>query len=286
MFGKRKVAAQDFNMNQLPKNRYESFWDCIKNRFNVILNSGFLLLLFSVPLLFVINFSNLLIYETNLALKEGYITSHDAAIRIFDISNWTNLLTILALMILAVGLSGVIRVYRQLIWQEGIFFWSDFIGGIKSDALHNVLIFMLVGCLNYLMQYTIRFGYFNTDSLALTFAISLSIAAFVVGVLILFFFVFQTVLYQLSFIAKIKNAFLFLGKHALSNFIVLILMAAPWALLFVPHQIFYLIISVVLFLLILPLEVLIIMEYCFHIFDLYINKEHYPTIYRKGMWQA
>ena len=64
-----KRAKNDFTVNDLPKNRYEVFADCIKERFLLFPSMGLTLLLFALPLFFV----TLLSDNTAGALYSAYL---------------------------------------------------------------------------------------------------------------------------------------------------------------------------------------------------------------------
>ncbi len=281
-----KETIQIMPRLRLPKNRWESFWDCVSNQSGKLLSCGLCATLFALPLILIWAFTNILIYDINLQIEIGEMTSTLGAQRIFDTMNTANLLTIPAIMVFFVGLAGAVRIVRRLIWQEDVFFWFDFKKGIKENAGSFLVTGLLLGVTNWVVQTLIRYGYFVENSSWYDIVLPISIAAMVLLLPIFVFTLFQTDLYSLPYLAKLKNSFLLAMRTAPSTFATVCLVFAPWAVLFFSmDEILYLVIFAALIVLLTPLELLALNEYSLHIFDRFINKENHPEIYDKGIYR-
>lgn len=281
-----KDEASSMSRLRLPKNRWQSFWDCVSNQSSKLLSCGFCTLLFALPLIVVWAITNILIYDLNLQIDLGELTAVVGAQKIFDTMNTANLLTIPALMVLFVGLSGEVRIVRRLIWQEDVFFWFDFKKGIKENAGSFLITGLLLGVANWVVQTLIRYGYFVGNSAWYDIVLPISIAAGVLLLPIFTFTLFQTDLYSLPYLAKLKNSFLLAMRTAPSTFLAMFLVCAPWAALFISmDEVLYLILVAVFVVFLVPLELLALNEYSLHIFDRFINQANHPEIFDKGIYR-
>lgn len=284
MFNKKRVSKKDFDQSMLPSNRVEGFLDILRNKKSHLFNLGLTLLIFAIPFIVLLTLTNVEVYEVNLLLQNELISSKDASEEIFKIFNTSNISLIPALLILGVGISGALNVIKNMIFQESIFFFHDFKKGIKNNSKDVLLILFIIGVIYFIAQFVILEGYFLDDSLQLTLAISFSLVAFILSVILGLSMIFQSILYNLSFYGKLKNSFIFLVKYFLKTIGLLIGLLIPWLLIFIPSDIFYIVIWVFLFVIIMPIELLVLNSYYFSIFDIEINKDHYQEIYKKGLW--
>ncbi|MFA5235955.1 MAG: hypothetical protein WC399_03860 [Bacilli bacterium] len=282
LFSKNEQIAQ----LKLPHNRVQSFADCLFNKTSKTLLIGVMILLFSLPLLLILGIANILVYETTLQVASGTLTEADGAQRIFDTLNAAYLLLIPALVVLFIGLAGLVRVSRRMIFQEHVAFFADFASGVKSNCRAFSLTAFVLGLLHFVMMYLARLGYFVADTawLDLTFAVSLG--ALVLALVIAPLIMFQTDLYNLPFLHKLKNAFLLAMRTAIATIPFMGLLFSPWLLLLIRYDgATYFLVIVLLFLLITPLELLALQQYAYSILDRFINKTHHPEIYDKGIYR-
>src|SRR5690554_3337960 len=136
MFFKKKTASKDFDPSQLPSNRWESFLDVLYYKKGLLFNIGLILLLFALPMIIMSHLQNVTLYEINLLHESSLITSDEAAQQIFEITIFYNILFVLALIIFGIGLSGIVRMLRNIIWQDSVFIWYDFKRGIRENYKH------------------------------------------------------------------------------------------------------------------------------------------------------
>ena len=166
-------------------------------------------------------------------------------------------------------------------------FFYDFKQGIKQNSGSFALAAIVISLASFLMQLLIRYGYFVADSPLYDAALVLAIALFVLLALISIIDIFQTDLYNLPLFQRWKNSFLLSMRTAPKTLVALLAFAAPWAMLLIPYDgLWYFIVLAFLFIVILPLGILAIQEYSFAIFDRYINKDHHPSIYDKGIYRS
>ena len=281
MFGRKKQAKIDFTIEKLPSNRWESFFDVLKNRWGLILRSGFTLFLFFLPILASHIITRIYI---NQIIDDNTLTSLEQTVIIFQAYNINNLVIIFLSFLFAIGLAGILSIYRKLIWQTGISYWEDFKYGVKSNYKSTTILAVFFAIIHFVFVYLLRLNQLEESPANIEIAIAISLVILVYLIPISFFIFAQTTLYKLSFFAKFNNAFLLTMKTAIKTFLFTIGLIVPWMVLLVPILVVQLISIVILILFILPLEVLAAMEYTYGLLDVTINQINYPEIFKKGIW--
>lgn len=274
----------NFKNLKLPSNRWQSFGDILKNRFNILLKIGSILTISGLPLIILVIIRNILIYDIKLALLNEFITVEAAAQSVFQTRNFFNLLQIAAFLLIGLMFSGLIRIIRNLIWQEPIFFASDFKKGLSQNYAHTLLLFLLGGFLFFLVRFLITYGNFISESSAYTWALVFAIVLCVLFLPTAVFSLFQNDLYQLSLKAKLKNSFLLFMRTFLYSFPLIIFPFSFWFLTLLNIGYWFVLVFILGFLLILPITFLAYGEFAFYCFDEAINKTHHPEIYKKGIF--
>ena len=268
---KKQTAKKEFTSNDMPHNRLEVFFDILKNRLSTLLLLGFIIFIFSLPLI-------LIDYLTNITLNN--IGSHDT--EYFDVQliiHSQNLLYILGFIILGIGLSGVFKIIRLLIWQEGIIFWADFKDGIKSNCKDFIITALIIGIFNFLFHYI----YYDKELNQYAFlAIVVAIIFFLPTII---FTLGQTVIYNLNYLAKTKNSFLLAWRVWYTSVPVALLNGGVIFLLLIPNPTTYLILLITLPIIIAPLLILFNTLYTDTQFDNYINKGNFDEIIDKGIYR-
>lgn len=160
-----KPAKKDFDISMLPQNRFQLFWDIVKNRPLLLLKTGFLLLLFCLPFIVVCCAVNIKIYEVNSLVENGATSQSDGALSIFHLANSANLWLIAASVILAPGICGVCGIIRRAVWGEGVLFWGDFSKSVKENSKFFCAVAAIIGVCNFLLQYCVRLAYFEQSVL-------------------------------------------------------------------------------------------------------------------------
>jgi len=282
-----QLANQDqIRQLKLPTNRIQSFFDCLLNKTSLTLLLGLFVFLFSLPLLLVLGISNILVYDITLQVSGGLIIEEVGATQIFDTLNAAYLLLIPALIILFIGLAGLTRVTRRMIFQEHVAFFHDFKQGIKSNFMSFAVMGMVIGILHFVMMLLARLGYFWEATTWLDITLAISIGALVLTLLITPFVLFQTDLYNLTYWGKLKNSFLLGVRTAPVTLLFMIAIFSPWLLLLIRYDgAVYFIVIGLLFMIAAPLQLLALHEYTLSVLDKYVNKTNHPEIYDKGIYR-
>lgn len=274
------------NKSSLPKNRFEAFFDIITNQFYVIIKLGLLTFLFFLPVIITLLLSNIKVYEINLSLKEGLITSASAISDTNGIIDARNLLFLVLIPLGMFLLSGIFNIIRKLVWQEGILFWHDFQKGIKNNGLFFVIIGFILSLLFFLFTYTLRRYMFDDKTVSQIpnlIALLFSFLALVILFLMLPLLFHQTIIYNLKFIHKVKNACLIFIRMFYIYLPLGILNIVPLLILSINNGVLLLIFILLEFLLIIPLLIMINTFITDYSFDFFINYHNFKEIYRKGL---
>lgn len=274
---KKQVATKDFNEANMPHNRKEVFKDIVVNRSSTLFSVGLLILLFAIPLIIIVIFSNLAISKFDLS----NLNNNEELYNSFLLTlNTNNLLIIIGLIILSLGLAGAYKIIRLLIFQEGFFFYSDFFNGIKSNWKGFSLTFSIIGLINFVTQYL----FYNVNINEYPFIACIVVIAFFMPCVI--FILGQTTLYNLSYTNKLKNSFLIAWKNFYTSIPVLLLNTLFIVIpLLIGNLLAYIISLIIIPLFIAPLMILFNTLYTDTLFDKYINKDNFKEIYDKGIYR-
>ena len=282
MFKKKyKVAKSDFTIGQLPKNRKEVFFDCLKVRYDLFLKIGLVLFIFGLPIIIILfshYFLNLNVYHQ---FDEGIIDENTYYNLIIAYRNIKNVLLLAGLIIFSIGIAGVMRVIRLLIWYEGITFSYDFYLGIKQNIKHVSLLFLLFGIINFLNGLSLNEAinhqlFIFIENLPLSISIVLLLP---IGLLVLS----QITIYADKFFTYLRNGFTLYLLTFLKTIIVIIGLFSPLLLLLFNIIFVKIIVVLFLFIIYLPIGLVIWQLYSCSIFDKYINQKNYPHLVNKGI---
>lgn len=267
----------------LPINRWQLFKFTYRNHLSLIIKLSLMIAIFSIPLftfLIVKNvFANALLSQINqdneLIILQRYYYQ-EIILDIFYIP---------CFVILAIGLSGGFFVMKKYLYQEGFTFFKDFRNGIKkskefilSTLILSIVLYLLLFLKNFLSY--INFQYY----------IPLSIFVFIIVFLLVNVSIFtycQIHIYSNNIFHLIKNALCFsfnqLFKVSLINLITIFPLV-----LFMNFQNAVLTIIIILIYFIIGFGncLLITMLYSCSVFDELINKDRFPSIYRKGLYNG
>lgn len=270
------------NNNRLPKNRFESFFDIIHNQFSSILKLGLLTFLFFLPTIIILLLSNIKVYEINLSLKEGLISSTTALTESNGYINARNLLFIISIPLAFVMMSGVFNVIRKLVYQEGTLFWYDFKKGIKNNGFYFFIISFLLTLLYFLFSNTLRSELIKHTTPGLV-AVCLSLIALIILFLLMPLLLHQTIIYNLNFAYKVKNAIIIFLRMFYIFIPLGIVNLTPFVILFINNGVLLIIFIILDFLIITPLLIIVNTLCTDHAFDFFINYNNFKEIYRKGL---
>lgn len=171
--------------------------------------------------------------------------------------------------------SGAIRVVRQLLWREPVFFKEDYKLGIAD----NKGSFLASSCVVSLFELLLRWQIPSPRIQVLEGILAVCIVPIGIWVLLL------AVYYRLRFRAIIQNAVICYIRTLPVTLLLLAVTALPFLLVFRFQgltAVKYLVLACLAFFYIIPV-VMVWLLYASNIFDRYINQKQYPSIYRKGM---
>ena len=131
---KIKYSQNDFLESSLPTNRRRQFFDIIKIRWRTLFLVAGILFASSIPLFIAIIFKDV----KALSLNSSVTDKSELANLLFVNHIFFTLIFIPCIAIIFVTLSGLLRIYRNIIWGEGVFFWKDFILGIKQNGIDGI----------------------------------------------------------------------------------------------------------------------------------------------------
>lgn len=277
---KYKAAEHDFVAEMLPKNRKEVFFDCLKMRYPVFLWAGIVLFLFALPACLLLVFRDFQIYGLYSAFEAGAITENELNTALSSYRVSFTLPQLIVLPLFGVGLAGVVKVLRQLIWAEGIYYGADFREGIRQNGLRYGVIFFFFAAFLVLSVFTETYlsDVGNPERYVL-FAL-------------LYVFLFPAALYMLSLTAVynikvwacIKNSFiLYVKTFPVTILFALIFAGAYFGLLVIPNLYIKYILTPIIMVFLLPLYIVAWLLYSCRTFDRFINKDNHPEYVNKGI---
>lgn len=275
---KQKVAKTDFSEQNLPHNRKEVFFDCVKLYWQKMLLLGLIMLACAVPLLTVSAVCDTVQQGLSRQLADGVIdkvayNGQTAWLRFVEA-----LIDIPCYVIVCVGLSGTVRVTRQMIWAEPLFFANDFADGIKQNWLTFCLCGFLVSLLNVYLAFA------ESSGGGLPAYLPLGVVTIVVLPTALWMMAASSV-YNIGIGKNITNSFVLYIKTPFVTwlFVALFASVAMFGLIgLVALRCIFLAVFIVV---LLPALVMLWQLVCYAYFDKFINKQAYPEIVDKGIWR-
>lgn len=275
---KQKVAKTDFSEQNLPHNRKEVFFDCVKLYWQKLLLLGLIMLACAVPLLTASAVCDTVQQGLSRQLEDGVIdkvayNGQAAWLRFVEA-----LIDIPCYVIVCVGLSGTVRVTRQMIWAEPLFFANDFADGIKQNWLTFCLCGFLVSLLNVYLAFA------ESSGGGLPAYLPLGVVTIVVLPTALWMMAASSV-YNIGIGKNITNSFVLYIKTPFVTWLFVALFASvaiPGLIGFVALRCIFLAVFIVV---LLPAFVMLWQLVSNSYFDKFINKQAYPEIVDKGIWR-
>ena len=269
----RKAAKKDFTEESLPHNRVEVFFDIIRQRYDVLLRIGVLLLLFSLPYLIVEAIGELTYINM---LKEGRTTREE----FYALRQTVSLIDLGVIAIFGLGLSGVMKIVRNLVWGEPIFFGKDFFTGVRQNRIIYVLVFLIIAIINLLLSYVegfIQNDYVRVIPAVLCISLLLPVGMYVLS---------ATVVYKDGFLSILKNSFKFFVKSAPVCFIFVLVLVGVFCIGLIGSLILRFVLTVVAIVALLPVYLIAWTLYSHSIFDKMVNSTLYPDYVDKGIYRS
>lgn len=274
---KRKPRAADFQEENLPSNRWQLFFDVLKNQFRKLFLASLLLVAFALPFLLLhifIDFfkaANFSSYSLGNMTEEAYQSSLLYLESIFLAINP------LATAIFGIGLAGVMRIIKRLCYLEPVFLGDDFKKGVKQNWRPVVLTTFLIGLLFSVCMFVRNL---DTSAWYLNIPIALFCSLFYP---ILLLMIPASTIYSLKYTEAISLSSRLYARVFLPFLPILILFIGPFFFEYIP-DLFIKYLVILLFVLLfssLLLVGLFLVESSF--LDRYINKAQYPALVDKGI---
>lgn len=276
---KTKQSATEFEMNQLPHNRKQVFWDVIKLHWRMLLVLSLVLLVGLLPLLTCLFIRDQYALVLAARVNDGTMSPEDRLATLKIVYLICAGACLICLYIFALAVCIVVRFVRQLIWYEPIFVKEDIAMGIKNGYKGAAICSTFAGIIIVVH----RLMLFVTDNV---FVQIIPVAIFIpfIALPLLLAFI-QSTIYIGSFSQMLKNAIAMYIKEAPIVLLFGLLLFTP--LLFTMLEQFLIIKHIVVVVYIYFFELAFIMMFSLgsnYIFDKYINKEQFPQMYKKGLY--
>lgn len=277
---KNRKSMKDFDSLDLPKNRKEVFFDCLKMRYGIVFGVGLMCVFFALPLIICcmvrdLNLSSLLAEGELYGLSQEQIYENYYSIKVTYA-----MMLIPCFVILGIGISGVMFIIRQLIWYEGLFFFSDFFEGIRKNWREYGASFLVVG------SYNLGLTVINHPRISeLLQGSAIGIGAIIVFPLIIFVLL-QSLVYKLNFIGSIRNSVYMYMQNIAATLLVELCVLLPFVAVFIPQVIVKYLVLSVLILFLLPPALMGCVLYGCSVFDKFINQNQYPELVNKGIYKG
>lgn len=277
---KRKQASSDFTFAQLPHNRKEVFFDCLKMRFGTVVCCGLLLLLFLLPMFAIEVAYDVVQLNIYNSVVDGTVSETQAAVYSGELQMYTSLAQIVGWCVFAVGLTGIARILRQLIWGEPIFFWVDFKRGIKQNAARFAAVFAICALVNVVSVLCSTM----LDEMPIVGYVPLGALIFVV-VPIALFVLSQSTVYNVGFGKAISNGLAFYGKRPWQTLLFTALVVIVGLSRFAPISALKYLLLALCTVFLLPMYTMAWLLVSCNVFDEMINCDNYPELFDKGVYR-
>ena len=279
LFRKNKKASKDYEKSMLPQSRRAVFFDVVKLQWSKLLLLAAIVLISALPLFLIAVYEDtyILTVAEDPGIAQETIPALIAPLHIF-----CAVLSAPCLVLFFLGLSGVIRVVRQLAWEENAMVFPDFLVGFRQNWKQFLPVGVLFG-----LSYTVaKIGF---HSALATQANSVWIQGILLGLLI--FLVAPLVACCIVVIAVYNNGFwdnLKLAAYVyLKNPIKTVISMLPAfgpgvAVWLIPHLQLHLIGSIPAIML-FTLGLLGWTLFVFNRLDAHYNATEYPELVGKGV---
>lgn len=264
-------SKENFTKDSLPHNRKEVFFDILKNHYFSFIKIGLVLFLFALPLL-----------VTSFFLDYSFIIAHENETNNWNVILICSALEIVGLLILAIPISGLGKIYREYVWLEPVFFSDDFKKGFKDNYKVTAISFLIIGILNFIFNMVF---YFLNNGWIIAIPFGFNVAVLYP---ILMHVIFLNFTYSNKYRDNFKVGCLLYFKHLPTTLLcTLLIIAIKVYDLFMLANIIailtkYLVI-LFYFIFLLPLFLIGIQLNEMRIFDKHINSVRFPELLNKGI---
>ena len=257
----------------LPQTRRAALWGCYRDHFGCMLRLNMICLLLFLPMAVVLYLKESLLVNGYQALGEA--TAAQINSLYIQLHGWLGLPEAGAFLLFILLFSGVVRVIRQLLWDEPFSFAREFGIGLRQYAMGFLKAVLPAVVFWYVLKWA------GTSLMAGILPVILFFAIIPVCVWMLL----QTVYYQLRFPESLRNGIILYIRTLPATLLLTAATVLPFWIIFsvAPLELGKYIVLLTLAFVYVILITAVWLLYASHIFDQYINKERYPEIYRKGL---
>lgn len=289
-----ETKTPDFMAEQLPATRRKQFFDIVKNEWRTLLLSGLALCVFFIP--FIVSniveagFMNGSADAIRQSMESQGKTAEEIASAVQSQMTTIHLLfsgvNILCFMAFSLGLSGVSRIIKCLCFGEGVLFLSDFFEGIQKYWKPFLLVGFFAGLFYFLISYASAvLNPVGKDVFGVSILSGLTSGIYyAVIVPMLLYCLAQATLYDLPFAKSAANSLRFAIVRYHWNAIFALLIYGLSLMTAIVYPVIMILSYIAVIILLLPFLVLAFHLLALSLFDRYINEDHYPQIYKKGLY--
>lgn len=276
---KTKKASNDFEKSMLPQTRRAVFFDVVKLQWSKLLLVALILLISALPLLLIAVYEDTYILT---AYEDPAIPQETIPVLIAPLHILCAVLSAPCLSLFFLGLSGAIRVVRQLAWEENAMVFPDFLIGFRQNWKQ----FLPAGVLFGLSYALAKIGWYTalanqTDSVWMQ-GISLGLLIFLIAPVICCSIV-VIALYSNSFWGNFKlSVFVYLKNPLKTVGFMLLVFGPAVAVWLIPHLYLHLIGSIPA-MMVFTLGLLGWTLFIYNQLDKHYNAQQYPELVGKGI---
>lgn len=280
MSRKIKYATADFDVASLPTNRKNVFQDILKQRFDLILKMGLVMLVVFIPLLSLLLACDWVIL--NARLDNDPSSSVDTEEVIYLMTILKSIAIVITSPIVAVGVSMILEVLKKVIWYEPVHFLYDCIQGIKKHYKSVVFVTVIITLLLTTSQIL---THIDVKGLMLQMLKYIPYGlVMITGIPVYLIVIVQITVYEDQLVTHLKNAFiLYLVAFVRFGRVALGLFIPMWIYPLLPSMIISYGVLILGLWMYLPIWLLVWVLQSFSIFDEYINQKQFPLLFRKGL---
>lgn len=293
-----KERDEQYARSTLPSNRWSLFWDIFKGRFSKLVIVNLLMLVFCIPLIaiYIFRYVYLTVQGAMMPFSGWVGIGYPATPSLIGLPQQITLstnvmfggLSVIGVIIAAVGISGGIYVIRNMVWTEGIFVANDFWRGIKINfwiVVKSAVFYWL-----FLYLFTVSIDWANMmlavgegNSVLMNISIVISYIAIAIVTMMFLWMLSMGGNYNLKFFPLLKNSFLMTFGLIFQNIFFIFLMAIP-LILFLFGSFFQMLAAIIMILFGLSYMLLVWFNYSQWAFDKFFESKREGGKVNRGIY--
>lgn len=272
---KNNVRQTDFKENERPRTRFLQFFDIFKHRFVELMKISLLQAVFNMPLI------GTLISFYSLVRSSSDINS---LMTVFII---TSICLLVSVIFSIVGLTGSFYCLKKIAYAEGEFASSSYFVGLVENWKKAVSVGFIAGISLSVTMIGSFFFYYKLSSVNAAiagFGIAILVIQAMVVLMMSYYSIAQIIIYENKLKFILKNSFIFTLMRFQFNLPAFIIHPGVIVVLTSIMEI-TMFVAVGLIILFVSIGHLIWFLNILSGFDKFINKDHYPDYYKKGLYK-